>query len=81
MKSFLNFDTFITPKIITILYWITLITIVVSGAINMYLGSFFGSLFTVIIGILSARIGFELIMLFFKMYEQVKRIADAKQPE
>lgn len=79
MKSFLTFDTFITPKIITFLYWLTLITILVAGAINIYLGSFFGSLFSIVVGILSARIGFELIMLFFKMYEQIKRIADAKQ--
>lgn len=81
MKSFLTFDTFITPKIIVVLYWITLATILISGAINIYLGSVFGSIFTIIIGILSARIGFELIMLFFKMYEKIKIIADAKQPE
>lgn len=36
MNAFLNFDNFITPKFISVLYWILLAVIVLSGLSFMF---------------------------------------------
>lgn len=75
IKKWLNFDEMVTPKIITIIYWLLLASIIIAGIFFIFFSPLRG-LFILFGGIVGLRIYFELIILFFKIYEQVKRIAD-----
>ncbi|CNH18981.1 DUF4282 domain-containing protein [Yersinia kristensenii] len=75
LKNVLYFDSMLTPKIITILYWLSLFGIIVSGILAMF-GSFFIGVAIIIGGGISSRIGFEMIMIVFKNNEYLKRIAE-----
>lgn len=74
-KQWLTFDNMVTPKIITVLYWILLVVVVISSITGMFF-SFFSGLIGLILGIIGVRVYCELVILFFNIYGQIKRIAD-----
>lgn len=69
------FDTLVTPKIITVLYWLFLLLAVVSSILLM-VGNFFFGLVALIGGIVGARLWSELILVAFKINDNLQRIAD-----
>ncbi|HIE1973499.1 TPA: DUF4282 domain-containing protein [Escherichia coli] len=75
-SQWVDFDEMITPKIIKIIYWFLLFITVVGGIIGMIANPFVG-LLGLIMGVVGLRIGCEMIILFFNIYQQVKKIADA----
>ncbi|GDM23247.1 DUF4282 domain-containing protein [Escherichia coli] len=75
-SQWVDFDEMITPKIIKIIYWFLLFITVVGGIIGMIANPFVG-LIGLIMGVVGLRIGCEMIILFFNIYQQVKKIADA----
>ncbi|HCT5879966.1 hypothetical protein B2H99_14110 [Morganella morganii] len=90
LKSLLTFDQMITPKLITVLYWLGLIGVLFSGIAtifvsNAYDGGFFSGLIsglaTIIFGGLGVRISCELIILSFNIYGKLKKIAENTKPQ
>ncbi|MBT0348324.1 DUF4282 domain-containing protein [Morganella morganii subsp. morganii] len=86
LKSLLTFDQMITPKLITVLYWLGLIGVLFSGIAtifvsNAYDGGFFSGLATIIFGGLGVRISCELIILSFNIYGKLKEIAENTKPQ
>ncbi|MCW2255741.1 hypothetical protein M2263_001832 [Providencia alcalifaciens] len=86
-KSLLTFDKMITPKVITILYWLSLVAILLTGISNIVIGltnsnsnAFIYGFFIIIFGGLSVRISCELIMLSFNIYGKLKEIAENTKP-
>lgn len=87
MEDFTSFRKFITPSIITIIFWIGVVASVISGLV-MFVGAFgrYGGgaaaalmgLLTIVIGPLVARIYCELIILGFKIYDTLIEIRDAQ---
>lgn len=75
IKQWLFFDEMVTPKIITLFYWVLLALMVISGIVTAFTAPLFG-LIGVILGIIVLRVWVELVILFFNIYAQVKRIAD-----
>lgn len=83
MKDIFYFDSMLTPKIITFVYWLLLLFSVVSGLGAMF-GGFGGVTFTSFlmgIGIMvgggvGARIWCELLIVLFKVHENIKKVAD-----
>ncbi|CNI45752.1 DUF4282 domain-containing protein [Yersinia pekkanenii] len=75
LKNVLYFDSMLTPKILTILYWLSLFGIIVSGILAMF-SSFILGIAIIIGGGISSRIAFEMIMIAFKNNEYLKRIAE-----
>ncbi|MFW5823821.1 MAG: DUF4282 domain-containing protein [Marinobacter sp.] len=82
-KSFLNFDAMITPKIITVVYWLSIAAVVVSGIGSMFGGyqgftfaSFLMGLGIIVGGILLVRIYCELLIVIFKINENLRTIAN-----
>ena len=76
MKDILFFDSMITPKIITIVYWLLLISVVASGLGIMVSGhGIFYGLLTIVGGTVSVRIFCELTIVLFKVNENLKTIA------
>lgn len=85
-KPLLTFDQMITPKIITILYWLALIGVLITGIATIVIGNangggFISGLFIIIFGVLSVRISCELIILSFNIYGKLKEIAENTKPQ
>lgn len=76
MKDILFFDSLLTPKILTILYWLALVSVLFSGIALIFGGFFFRGLLSIVVGGLGTRVFFELIMIVFKNNEYLKKIAD-----
>ena len=79
-------DTMLTPRIITLVYWILLFVVIVSGFAMMFgygmygfsLGSFVKGIFVIVIGSIMIRIWCELLIVLFRIHENVQKIADRK---
>lgn len=82
-KSIFFFDSMLTPKIITFVYWLMLLGAVVSG-LSMMFGGYGGITFAKFlrgVGILvgggvGARISCELMIVLFKIHENIRKIAE-----
>lgn len=79
MKNLLFFDAMITPKIITFIYWLILLGVVVGGLGVMFGGAFLQGVGILVGGALFARIWCELLMVLFKINENLQKLTDAKQ--
>jgi hypothetical protein len=81
MKTLLFFDSMITPKIITFVYWLLLLTAFIAGIGSMFAfrGVSFMSFMTgvgiIVGGALAARIWCELLMVLFKINENTHTMA------
>lgn len=81
MKSFLFFDSMITPKIITVIYWLILLSAIGTGLNTMFFGyraNILSGLGIIIGGIIVARIWCEMLIVLFKINDNLQRIADKK---
>jgi len=76
------FDSMITPKIITFVYWLLLVVAVVGGLGSMFafrgvtFVSFITGLGIIVGGALGARIWCELLMVLFKINEHTQQMAE-----
>lgn len=82
-KSFLNFDSMITPKIITVIYWLSIAAVALGGIISMFSGyrgftfaSFLMGLGIIVGGVLLTRVYCELLIVIFKINENLRTIAN-----
>lgn len=83
LEKFKNFDEMITPGIIKIIYWISIVFVAFAGIIAILgtlvageIGGALAALFITIIGLLMVRVYCELIILGFKAVEYLKSIND-----
>ena len=83
MKDVFYFNAMIAPKIITFVYWLLLLFAVISGLSTMFVGyggitfgKFLMGLGIIIGGGVGSRIWCELLLVLFKIHENIKKIAD-----
>jgi len=87
MKDLLYFESMITPKIITFLYWLMLVGALLFGLFTIFsgfsmmrfsffggLGTVFGGLLSIALGALLARVYCELMIVLFKMNEALQEL-------
>jgi hypothetical protein len=68
-------DEMVTPKLITLLYWILLFGIITKGLGDIFLeGDFWRGLVWVVGGPLAARIASELVIILFRINENLDQI-------
>lgn len=70
------FKSMLTPKVITVVYWLSLAGITLAGIAAMVAGSFLGGIGMIVAGAIGVRLWCELILVLFKINENVQRIAD-----
>lgn len=80
------FDSMITPKIITFVYWLMLLGMVIFGLVTMFnrfFGGFWLGLAIIVGGAISVRIWCELLIVLFKINDHARRIAETNthQPQ
>jgi hypothetical protein len=82
MRDLLYFDSMVTPKIITFVYWLMLIGVTIAGLGMIFSGTgimgVLGGLLTIALGALVIRIYCELLIVLFKIHENLKKVADSK---
>lgn len=79
VRDVLFFDSMLTPKIITLVYWLLLASALISGLGTMFSGGFGGFLLGIVVmvgGAIGARIWCELLIVLFKINENIKKVAD-----
>ncbi|MGE4406170.1 DUF4282 domain-containing protein [Pseudomonas sp.] len=78
MKDIFFFDAMLTPKIITLLYWVGLLAVIVCGIAAMFGafgGGFWFGLAILVGGLVGTRLWCELLIVMFKINENLKKIA------
>ena len=75
-KDLFFFDRMLTPSIITVVYWLLLLSVLVSGIGMMFGQSFFAGLGIIVFGAIGVRIWCELLIVLFKIHQNLKAIAD-----
>lgn len=79
MKDIFYFDSMLTPKIITVVYWFMLLSSLVTGLGTMFVGensSFLGGLGIILVGAIFSRIWCELLIVLFKINENLQNIVN-----
>lgn len=80
IKSIFYFDAMLTPKIITFVYWLILFFVVISGLGTMFSGmgfsGFLMGLGIIAIGAVFTRIWCELLIVLFKINDNLKKMAE-----
>lgn len=77
MRDVLFFDSMLTPKIITFVYWLMLLGVLIGGLGSMFgFGGFWSGLGILVFGSIGVRIWCELLIVLFKIHENLKKLAD-----
>lgn len=76
LKNVLFFEEMLTPRLVTVFYWLALVIDFVIGLGLMLHGGVYLLLgpVEIIIGMVFTRIFFELMILAFRIYEELKEI-------
>ena len=76
MRYIFFFDSMLTPKIITFVYWLLLLIAVVGGLGAIFSGLILEGLGTLVAGSIGARIWCELLIVLFKINENIKTLSE-----
>lgn len=76
MRDLFFFDRLIVPQVITVLYWLALAWVVISGLAAIFHGHFLRGLFAIIFGAIASRVWSEVLVVLFKINEGIQRLAD-----
>ncbi|WNO60834.1 DUF4282 domain-containing protein [Rheinheimera sp. MMS21-TC3] len=78
MRELFFFDSMLTPKIITFVYWLLLLAVLISGLGAMFTqyGSFVSGVGILVLGSIGVRIWCEMLIVLFKIHENLRKIAD-----
>ena len=81
MKSIFYFNSMLTPKLVTGLYWFLLLIALVSGLGTIFggHGGVFMGLLIILGGSIAARIWCELMIVIFKINENLQVLKDSSQ--
>lgn len=74
MNDYLTFKKMITPIVLQILFWLAVLGIVIYALSTMFGSSFWMGLLTLILGPIVVRIYFELMIILFKIHDQLNVI-------
>lgn len=77
-RKILFFDEMLTPSLIRLAYWLGLLAVAWTGLGRMFSNGFFGffeGIVYVAIGVIVLRVASELVMLLFKLNENMETVA------
>ena len=78
-KDLLSIKKLITPKVITLVYWLMLVIVIFNGYYMSKMGyKDYHALLMIVGGMVLTRIGCELIIVLFKMNEALQDIRSSK---
>lgn len=80
MGEYLSFEKFVTPVAIKVIFWVGVVGIALFGLISMFTMSHFsalgplGAIIGTVVGLFAWRVWCELVMLSFRIYEELVSI-------
>ena len=76
MGDFLRFETMITPIVIQVIFWLSVIIAIIAGIAQIVHGgdAIITGILTIIFGPLVARIYCEVVVLFFRINDHLRAI-------
>jgi hypothetical protein len=74
LKSFLCFQSMLTPWLIQVVFWVGLALIALTTIMNLFHGEYWQALKVISIGPLVLRLGCEMLILFFKINDNLSQI-------
>ncbi|MCX8518763.1 MAG: DUF4282 domain-containing protein [Methylophilaceae bacterium] len=81
MQDIFYLETMLTPKVITFVYWLLLFFVLLAGLGTIFRGadfiSFLTGLLIIVGGGVGARLWCELLIVLFKIHENIKKLAEA----
>jgi hypothetical protein len=82
MNDFLAFRKFITPLFIQVIFWLFVVMIVIAGLASMFQGgsAIFTGLLMIVVGPLFVRMYCELLILLFRIYDELVAIRTGTPP-
>jgi len=82
MEDYLKFKKMITPVFIQVLFWLGVAGVVIAGFATMFQGSYWvlAGLFQLVLGVISVRVGCEILIVLFRMYECLEAIREVQAP-
>lgn len=82
MRDIFFFDSMLTPKIIIFIYWLGLISVVIGAIDSMFssYGGFWSGLGILLFGLNGTRVWCELLIVLFKINENLQKIANRQSP-
>ena len=86
VRDVFYFDSMLTPKVVTLVYWLLLLTALIGGIGSMFytgfqymsFSTFLRALVITLGGAIAARIWCELMIVLFKLNENIQRMANQK---
>lgn len=87
VRDVLYFDSMLTPKVVTLVYWLLLLAALIAGLGSMFYTGFqymsFSTFARAVVitlgGAIAARIWCELVIVLFKLNENMQRMVNQKQ--
>jgi len=76
MRDILFFDAMLTPKIITFVYWLMLAGVVLGGLGTIFSGAILSGIGVLVGGAVGVRIWCELLIVLFKVNDNIKALAE-----
>lgn len=79
-RKILFFDEMLTPNLIHLAYWLLLAWVAWEGLLKVFsggFGNFVSGLIYIVLGTILARVAAELVMVFFKINENIQKVADS----
>ncbi len=81
MRDFLTFRKMLTPIILQLLFWLSVILCIAAAVYNFLNSAFMHGLQILIIGPILTRIFFEFLIIFFRMNETLTELKNAVQEQ
>ena len=78
MSDYLSFRRMITPVFIQAIFWIAVVVLVIAGVVRLADGDVGAGIFLLVVGPLLARIYAEILLVVFRINENVAAIRGAK---
>jgi len=75
----LTLKKFITPTILTVIYWILLVVAIGFGLVTIFSGSVIGGIFALVLAPIYVRIFCELMVLAFRIHDVLCEIRDQRK--
>jgi hypothetical protein len=76
MKNIFFFNSMLTPRIITFVYWVMLFSSSLFSVIKISQGQLLSGLGFLLVGCIASRVWCELLMVIFKINENIQKMAD-----
>jgi hypothetical protein len=83
MEEYISFRKMITPVLIQVLFWVGIVVVVIAALVMMFghgIAGFIGGLVYLVVGPIFVRVYCELIIVLFRIFEELKSLRQGLVP-